>query len=185
VVASYRSPVVQSLLSSMIGTIGLNKGEDWVLGVLSNLASPPSGNSFDNLTLINNNKGDVTIINSSEYYQLLNSSNSADQELVKDIGIVYPKNKDGQTYSRLYGAAMGGDPPHSGNAVRFLDFIANVEAQQILTNAYFERSVIPSVKMLTLKESMPAFEMATLHFDGQCVFNQKAVILLKKVGWNE
>ena len=172
----------QSLLGMMIAEHGPEAAEEWAAGMVGNFARSPQSNDTGQIRAVAAGLGDVAIANHYYYVRLVLSDDPADQEVVEKVAIFFPNQKTTGTHVNVSGGGVVKGAPNREEAVRFLEFLASPEAQEILArgNAEFpvnERARIPEVlEGYEFREN--ATPAATIGAN-----NPKAIRIFDRVGW--
>ncbi len=173
----------QSLLAAMIESQGLEATETWAGGLVDNLARQPEGGDTDQIRGVAAGECDVAVANHYYYLRLVNSENRADREAAERVGIIFPNQDDRGIHVNIGGAGVAANAPNRDHAVRFLEFLASDQAQELFAAANFEYPVVEGVSR---HESLA--EWGELNFDQLGVEalgrnNPDAVRLADRVGW--
>lgn len=172
-----------SLLAAMIEAKGLAETEAWARGLVANLARPPEGGDTDQIRGVAAGECDVAVANHYYYLRLLNSESAADRAVADAVGIIFPNQEDRGTHVNIGGAGVVANAPNRDNAVRFLEFLASDEAQEIFAAANFEYPVVAGVKLHESLEAWGELRFDQLNIDALGRNNPEAVRLTDRVGW--
>ncbi|XKH59813.1 Fe(3+) ABC transporter substrate-binding protein [Halomonas sediminis] len=173
----------QSLLASMIAHHGEEGAQEWVQGVVDNMARQPQGGDTDQIRGVASGECDLAVANHYYYVRLLESDNEADREAAEKVGIIFP-NQDGRgTHINVGGAGVVKDAPHHDNAVRFLEFLASDDAQEIFAAGNNEFPVVEGVEKAEVLESWGDFKRDELNISILGENNPEAVRIFDRVGW--
>lgn len=176
----------QSLLASFIVNDGSEKAYEWAKKIKNNMARTPRGVDKDSLRAIASGIGDVAIVNTYYVGQMIKGRSFSDRATSEMIGIFFPNqgvNEKG-THINVSGAGVVKYSKHKENAVKFIEFLASVEAQELFAKENFEYPVNPNAKMSPLLESWGAFkeDKTSLYKVGNK--NTEAVKMFNQVGWD-
>ncbi len=172
-----------SLLASMIETRGVQQTEAWARGLVANLARPPEGGDTDQIRGVAAGECDVAVANHYYYLRLANSDSAADRAVADAVGIIFPNQDDRGTHVNVGGAGVVANAPNRANAVRFLEFLASDEAQEIFAGANFEYPVVEGVRLHESLEAWGELRFDQLNIDALGRNNPEAVRLTDRVGW--
>lgn len=173
----------QSLLASMIFNDGEEKAKEWAEGIVANMARNPSGSDRDQMREIVKGTGDVAIVNSYYVGLLLNDSKPENVEVGKKMGVFFPNQEGKGTHINISGAGLVKYSPNKVNAIKFLEFLTSIEAQEVFASANHEYPVNPNVKLTGLLESWGTFKADTTNFSKIGELNTKAVQVFDQAGW--
>ena len=173
----------QSLLASMIEIHGKEGAEQWAEGLVDNLARQPQGGDTDQIRGVAAGECDVAVANHYYYLRLANSDDPADREVADKVAVMLP-NQDGRgAHVNIGGAGVVKNAPHRDNAIRFLEFLASDEAQEIFARANYEYPVTEGVDRHEDLAGWGDVKLDTLNMDALGENNPNAVRVADRVGW--
>ncbi len=180
----------QSLLAAYIAHFGKEKAKTWAEGIVANMARTPKGNDRDQVKAVAAGIGDIAIINTYYLGKLLNSKDETERKAGEAVGIVFPDmEKEGakpvspRPHINISGAAVLKTAPHKKEAIAFIEFLSDVEAQNTFSAANYEYPVNPKAETNSLLTSWGAFEEDKMPLKKLGTFNKDAVIIFDQVGW--
>jgi iron(III) transport system substrate-binding protein len=147
-------PYNLSLFGAVVEHVGEAKAEQWLKGVVDNMARAPKGGDTDQIKAVASGECGIALTNSYYLARLMRSTTPADLAVVEKIGVVFPNQQSWGTHVNIAG---GGVTKHAKNreaAVKFLEYLASDEAQAYFANGNNEW---PTVK--GLKITNPALDM--------------------------
>jgi iron(III) transport system substrate-binding protein len=136
-----------SLIASFVANKGEEKTEQWVRGLVSNLARDPKGGDTDQLAAVAAGECDVALSNTYYIVRLMRSAKPQDRELASKLGVVWPNQADRGTQMNISGGGMLKHAPNKEAAIKFLEYLASDEAQAYFANGNNEWPVVPGVKV--------------------------------------
>ncbi|MDF2782432.1 MAG: idiA, partial [Geminicoccaceae bacterium] len=137
----------QSLVASMIETLGAERTEAWAQALVDNLARPPQGGDTDQIKAVAAGECDVAVVNHYYLVRLIKSEAEEDQAIAEELGILFP-NQDGRgTHANVSGAGVVASAPNPDNAVRFLEYLTTPEGQAYFAQGNYEFPVVEGVKL--------------------------------------
>lgn len=173
----------QSLLASIIANDGAEAAERWAAGIERNLARDPSGGDSDQIKAVAAGAGDVAISNSYYLARLMISDNPDDRRVTEQVAPFFP-NQDGRgTHVNVSGAGVTRHAPNRENAIRFIEFLSENEAQSLFAEANGEYPVKPGVAWSTILQSWGEFKADTLNLTVLGELNDDAVRIADRVQW--
>ena len=173
----------QSLLASMIEIHGMEGAEQWAEGLVGNLARQPQGGDTDQIRGVAAGECDVAVANHYYYLRLENSDDPPDREVAEKVAVMLP-NQDGRgVHVNIGGAGVVKNAPHRDNAIRFLEFLASDEAQEIFARANYEYPVTEGVDRHEDLAEWGDVKLDTLNMDALGENNPYAVRIADRVGW--
>jgi len=173
----------QSLLASLIAHHGAEEAEAWAQGVVDNMARDPEGGDTDQIRGVASGECDIAVANHYYYVRLLKSDDAADREVAESVEIHFP-NQDGRgTHVNVGGAGVVEGAPNKENAVRFLEFLASDQAQEIFASGNYEFPVVDGVAKDEVLESWGEFKKDDLNVNLLGENNPEAIRIFDRVGW--
>ena len=173
----------QSLLASLIILDGTEKAEQWAAGIVANLARDPQGNDRDQAKAIAAGKGDVAIMNTYYFGQMLNSKDPEEVKVAQNTGLFFPDQDGNGTHVNISGVGLTKHAKNRDNAIRFIEFLLDVPAQEKISAGNYEFPVNPKAKKYALLESWGDFKTQRIDFNRLGDENPEAVRIFSKVGW--
>lgn len=173
----------QSLLAAMIEAHGVAETERWATALVGNLARSPEGGDTDQIRGVAAGECDVAVANHYYYLRLLNSDSPADRAVADAVGVIIPNQDDRGVHVNVGGAGVVANAPNRENAVRFLEYLASDQAQELFARANFE---YPAIEGVSRHESLA--EWGEVNFDSMAVEalgrnNPEAVRIADRAGW--
>jgi iron(III) transport system substrate-binding protein len=173
----------QSLLASLIALNGEEKALAWVKGVAANFARPPKGNDRAQAKDIAAGIGDVALMNTYYIGQMLHSKDPEEVRAAQEVGIFFPNQETTGTHRNVSGVALTKYAKNQKNALRFIEFLTSVPAQERLSADNYEFPTNPKAKRHPLLESWGAFKTQEVDFSALSTHNAKAIRFFAEGGW--
>jgi len=129
----------QSLVAWFLSNKGKTNTEEWVKGIVNNMARDPKGNDRAQILAIAAGEADIAIAN-TYYLALMLSGQKGEeqQEAAKKVKPLFP-NQDGTgTHMNISGVALVKGAPNKNNAIKLVEFLLSKEAQEHIVNNTFE-----------------------------------------------
>jgi iron(III) transport system substrate-binding protein len=139
-------PYNLSLFGAVTEHLGAAAAEDWLKGMVSNMARAPKGGDTDQIKAVASGECQIAITNSYYLARLMRSQNPDDLALVERVGVVFPNQQSWGTHINIAGGAVARYTKNSANAVKFLEYLASPSAQEYFANGNNEWPVVGSVK---------------------------------------
>ncbi len=177
----------QSLLASFIVNEGKEKAKTWAKGIKQNMARSPRGVDKDQLRAVAAGMGDVAIVNTYYIGQMLRGKSFSDKATAEYIGIFFPNqgaNESG-THINISGAGVVKNSKNKENAIKFIEFLASVYAQEKFAKENFEYPVNPKAKTSELLKSWGDFKEDTTSLYKVGTMNKEAVKIFNEVRWDK
>ncbi|MDR1521195.1 MAG: Fe(3+) ABC transporter substrate-binding protein [Planctomycetota bacterium] len=173
----------QSLLASLIILDGAEKAERWAAGIAANLARDPQGNDRDQAKAIAAGKGDLALMNTYYIGQMLNSKDPEEVKVARNTGLFFPDQAGDGVHVNISGVGLVKHAKNRDNAVRFIEFLLDVPAQEGFSAGNYEFPVNPKARKHELLESWGDFKTQRIDFNRLGDENPEAVRIFSKVGW--
>jgi iron(III) transport system substrate-binding protein len=143
-------PYNLSLFGAMLEHIGPAATENWLKGMVANMARAPKGGDTDQIRAVASGECAVAITNTYYIARLMRSSNAADKAVMERVGVVFPNQASTGTHMNISGGAVAAYAKNRDAAVQFLEYLASPAAQ-----AYFAdgNNEWPAAKGVTVNNS--------------------------------
>ncbi|MBH2010901.1 MAG: extracellular solute-binding protein [Xanthomonadaceae bacterium] len=149
-------PYNLSLFSAVTEHLGEAKTEQWLKGLVANMARDPKGGDTDQIKAVASGECGVALTN-SYYLARIMRSNAPEDKLVADrVGVVFPNQESWGTHVNIAGAAVAKNSRNAANAVKFMEYLVTPDAQNYFANGNNEWPAVPSVQL-----SNPALKAMT------------------------
>ncbi|HYZ26293.1 MAG TPA: Fe(3+) ABC transporter substrate-binding protein [Geminicoccaceae bacterium] len=173
----------QSLVGSMIETLGVEETEGWAKGLVANMARPPQGGDTDQIKAVAAGECDVAVVNHYYLARLIKSDSEEDRAVAEQVGIVFP-NQDGRgAHANVSGAGVVAAAPNRDNAVKFLEYLTTPEAQEYFAQGNNEFPVVAEVKADPVLEAWGEIKTDAVNAAKYGENNPEAVMLMDRAGW--
>jgi len=174
----------QSLVSSLISNLGIEKTEEWAKGLVSNFSRKPQGNDRSQIMAVANKKASIAIANTYYIGIMLSGKGGQDQlNAANKVKIAFPNQGNRGTHINISGGGVLKYSPNRENAEKFLEFLLSPEAQNHIVNNTFEYPVLSTVKPHPLIENFGEFKMDKTSVADFGKYNPDAVKLMDRVNW--
>ncbi|MCW5634984.1 MAG: extracellular solute-binding protein [Rubrivivax sp.] len=138
-------PYNLSLWGSVLEHLGPQKTEEWLKGLVANMARPPKGGDTDQIRGVAAGECGVAITNTYYYARLLRSTKPEDREVVARTALVFPNQASWGTHTNIAGAAVAQHAKNRDAAVKFLEYLASDDAQRYFADGNNEYPVAVGV----------------------------------------
>ena len=174
----------QSLVSSLISNLGIEKTEEWAKGLVSNFSRKPQGNDRSQIMAVANKKASIAIANTYYIGIMLSGKGGQDQlNAANKVKIAFPNQGNRGTHINVSGGGVLKYSPNRENAEKFLEFLLSREAQNHIVNNTFEYPVLNTVRPHPLIENFGEFKMDQTSVADFGKYNPDAVKLMDRVNW--
>lgn len=173
----------QSLLASLVVVDGYEKAEKWAEGIVANMARQPRGNDRDQAKAIAAGIGDVAIMNTYYVGQMMHSKDPEEVRIAKNTGVFFPNQKTSGTHINISGAGLTKYGKNQENALKLVEYLVSVPAQEALSAGNYEYPVNPKARKHQLLEEWGSFKTQQIDFSLLGENNSNAIRIFNKAGW--
>jgi iron(III) transport system substrate-binding protein len=138
-------PYNLSLFGAMTEHLGQQKTEQWLKGLVENMARNPAGGDTDQIKGVASGECGVAVTNTYYLARLMRSTQAADKAIVEKIGVVFPNQASWGTHLNIAGGAVAKHSKNNENALKFLEYLASASAQNHFANGNNEWPVAKGV----------------------------------------
>lgn len=173
----------QSLLASFIEIDGEEKTKEWAKGIVDNMARDPEGGDRDQAKAVAAGVGDVAIMNTYYFGQMLNSEDPEEVKVAEQLGVFFPNQETTGTHVNISGAGVVKASKNKENAVKLIEYLTAEESQGTFAEANYEYPVNENVEPSELLKSWGEFKEQDIPLSKLGDNNAKALMILNEVGW--
>lgn len=127
-------PYNLSLFGAVTEHLGDVATEQWLKGMVANMARSPKGGDTDQIKGVASGECGIAVTNSYYLARLMRSEAAADKAIVDRVGIVFPNQSTWGTHVNIAGGAVAKDAKNPANAIKFLEYLASASAQEHFAN---------------------------------------------------
>lgn len=168
-----------ALIASMIAHHGEAEAEKWLTGLRDNLARKPAGGDRETVRDVAAGLCDLAIANT--YYMAAMLKNPEQKVWADAVKILFPNAADRGTHVNVSGGALAAHAPHRDNAVKLMEFLASVEAQELYVEKNGEYPVNAGAKSSEVVESWGELKPDAIPLSKLAELRKKASELVDKV----
>jgi iron(III) transport system substrate-binding protein len=177
-------PYNVSLFGSMLEHLGPQKTEQWLQGVVANMARAPKGGDTDQIKAVASGECRIGVTNTYYLARLMRSGKPEDRAVVEKIGVVFPNQQTWGTHVNIAGGAVAKHAKNREAAVKFLEYLAGDSAQAHFANGNNEWPVVRSLKISNpALETMGDFRTETIPVSVVGMNQVKVQQMLDRVGY--
>ncbi len=177
-------PYNLSLLASVIAHQGEAGAETMAKGMVANFARTPKGGDTDQIRAVAAGECGVAISNSYYVARLMRSSKPNDQQVIENIGIVWPNQATTGTHINVSGGGILKHAPNKEAALKFLEYLASDSAQRYFADGNNEWPVVESVKVDNpALNKLGKFKADRLPVNSLAMYQVKAQMIFDRVGF--
>lgn len=173
----------QSLLASFIELNGKEAAKTWAAGIVKNMAREPEGGDRDQAKAIAAGIGDVAIMNTYYFGQMLNSSDPEEKKVAEALGVFFPDQDGKGTHVNISGIGLTKVSKHVEAATLLMEFLSGEEAQKQYAEVNYEYPVNINVEPSELLKSWGAFKEQDIQLNVLGDLNAEAVRIFGEVNW--
>lgn len=140
-------PYNLSLFATVVERLGDAKGEEWLKGVVANMARAPKGGDTDQIKAVASGECGVALTNTYYVARMIKSGKPEDRAVMEKVRVVFPNQGTSGTHVNIAGAAVAKHAKNKDNALAFMEFLASPFAQDYFANGNNE---FPAVKGLKI-----------------------------------
>ena len=173
----------QSLVASLIESYGEDRVEEWANGLVSNFARDPQGGDTDQIKAVAAGICDVAIANHYYLARLMQSGEEQDQEVAQKVDIYFPSAEFGGAHVNISGAGIAANSPNKENAIRFIEYLATEEAQQLYSIGNNEFPILQDMEVPGVLGEFGSFDSDAVNVTSYGENNPLAIRLMDRAGW--
>jgi iron(III) transport system substrate-binding protein len=140
-------PYNLSLFGAVTEHLGPVTAEQWLGGMVANMARSPKGGDTDQIKAVASGECGIAVTNTYYLARLMRSTNPEDQAVAERVGVVFPNQQTWGTHVNIAGGAMARYSKNTANAVKFLEYLASPVAQEHFANGNNEWPIAKGVKI--------------------------------------
>ena len=173
----------QSLVASMLAHHGPEETEKWIRGLVGNFARDPKGGDRDQVKAVAAGQCKLALVNTYYLAGMLSSDIDTEVAAAKQVALFWP-NQDGRgAHVNVSGAGVTRSAQHRDAAVRLLEFLVGIPAQEWYGKTNHEFPVRAGVAAGDVLQSWGAFRADSLNLAVLGENNQAAVRAMDRAGW--
>ena len=173
----------QSLVASMLAHHGLEKTESWIRGLVGNFARDPKGGDRDQIKAVAAGQCNVALVNTYYLAGMLSSDIDSEVAAANKVALFWPNQAGRGAHVNVSGAGVTRSAGHKAAAVRLLEFLVSIPAQEWYGKTNHEFPVREGVAGDRILQSWGAFKADNLNLAVLGENNQDAVRAMDRGGW--
>ncbi|MEL6978504.1 MAG: Fe(3+) ABC transporter substrate-binding protein [Pseudomonadota bacterium] len=154
-----------SLMASIIEHAGEETAKAWAEGVYENRARDPEGGDTDQLRALISGQCDIVLSNTYYYARGLAKEVRGLTDGIEQIGWVFPNQSDRGTHVNVSVGAVAANAPNRENAIKFLEYLTEAEAQEYFANGNNEYPAVPGVALSAPSAALGLFRADDINLD--------------------
>jgi len=172
-----------SLLAGMISREGIDAAENWARGVVANFAREPQSNDTGQIRAVASGECGIAVVNTYYLGRLAASDDPADREIAAAVGVVFPDQGGNGTHVNVSGAGVVGTAPNRDNAIRFLEYLTEEQAQRYFAEGNQEYPAVTGIEPSAALQALGDFEPDTLNAEELGRWQAEAAMAYDRAGW--
>jgi len=140
-------PYNLSLFGAVMEHLGESKTQDWLKGMVSNMARPPKGGDTDQIKGVASGECGIAVTNTYYMARILRSDKPEDKAVAERVSVVFPNQNSWGTHVNIAGGAMAKNAKNPANAIKFLEYLASPAAQEHFANGNNEWPIAKGVSI--------------------------------------
>jgi iron(III) transport system substrate-binding protein len=173
----------KSLLASIIANYGEEKALEFSKGLVNNFPYSPKGADKDQIKAVAAGDADIAIVNTYYLGVMLNSKDATDVDIAKNLKIFFPAQQTTGTHMNISGAGVSYYSKNKENAIKLIEFLSSIEAQEIFAEANQEFPANPKAKPSAIVASWGTFKEDSIQLNEVGKHNKEAVDIATKANW--
>ncbi len=171
----------QSLVATLIEANGEDKTEEVVEGWVQNLAAPPFSNDTQTMQAVIAGQCDVAIVNTYYFGRLEKAALDKGETL--PLKIFFSNQDDRGIHVNVSGVGVTANAKNREQAVKFVEWLSDGEAQNMLADLNQEFPVNPTIEASEEVKSWGSFKEDDVDITIAGQRQAEAVILMDKAGY--
>jgi len=171
-----------ALTSAYLHHHGEEATREWLEGLKANLARKPQGNDRAQVRAIWAGECDISLGNT--YYMGAMLEDAEQQEWANSVRIVFPEFEGAGTHVNISGVAMTKATDNKEEALKFMEFLASPEAQEIYAEANHEYPIAPGTEPSELVAGWGSFTADDVNLMDLARLRADALRLTEEVGYD-
>ena len=167
----------RSLMASMIDAYGYDEAKAVVLGWVSNLATEVFSNDTNALKAVSSGQCGVTIVNTYYLARLL------DDPKYDNLSLFWANQGDRGVHVNISGAGVVKTSKNKSNAVKLLEYLSSMKAQDFYASANKEYPVLASADIDDSIEGWGEFSEDNINVSKLGSLQKEAVFLAQEAGY--
>ena len=173
----------QSLVASLLAHHGREATEQWIKGLVANFARDPKGGDRDQIKAVAAGQCKLALVNTYYLAGMLSSDIDTEVAAAQQVAVFWPNQAGRGAHVNVSGAGVTNSAQHKDAAVRLLEYLVSVPAQEWYAKTNHEFPVRDGVAGGEILQSWGAFKADDLNLAILGENNQDAVRAMDRAGW--
>ena len=140
-------PYNLSLFGAVTEHLGEAKAEQWLKGLVANMARDPKGGDSDQIKAVASGECGIALTNTYYLARIMRSNAPEDKVVADRVGVVFPNQDSWGTHVNIAGGALARHAKNREAGVTFLEYLASDAAQGYFANGNNEYPVVRGIKL--------------------------------------
>lgn len=172
-----------SLMGEFIGRWGSDEAAGWARNLVANFARQPQGGDTTQVQSIAAGECSAALIN-HYYWVRLATGSDADKATAARTRLSFPEQDGVGTHVNVTAAAVAAHAPNRDNGVRFIEWLATAQGQQMLTTETKEFPMVAGVPLPDGLAALPEFRQSDFPLEQLGKNQSEAQAIYDRAGWN-
>ena len=173
----------QSLVASMLAHHGQQETEEWISGLVGNFARDPKGGDRDQIKAVAAGQCKLALVNTYYLAGMLSSGVDSEVAAANKVVLFWPNQEGRGVHVNISGAGITRSTRQKAAAVRLLEYLVSIPAQEWYGKTNHEFPVREGVTGAGILQSWGAFKADSLKLALLGEHNQAAVRAMDRAGW--
>ena len=173
----------QSLVASMLAHHGLDETEEWIRGLVGNFARDPKGGDRDQVKAVAAGQCNLALINTYYLAGMLSSDIDTEVAAANQVALFWPNQGGRGAHVNVSGAGVTRSARHREAAVRLLEYLVSIPAQEWYGKTNHEFPVREGAAGGSILQSWGPFKADSLNLAVLGEKNRDAVRAMDRAGW--
>ena len=175
---------MQTILAAIIEHSGEEAAKDWAGAVKANFARDPEGGDTDQLRGIVSGECEIAMSNTYYFGRALRKDVDGLSADVEMIGWVFPNQATTGAHMNLSGGGVAAHAPNKENAIKFLEYLADEQAQKYFSAGNDEYPAVPGVGLSPSVAQLGFFKPDDVDLSAIADHIPAAQQIFNDVGWD-
>lgn len=172
-----------SLVGALIEAWGPERAEQWVKGVVANMARPPEGGDRDQIRAVNAGVCEIALTNSYYYIRMATGDDAADRKVTEKVKLGFPSLDGKGAHVNISGGGIAARAPNKANAIKLLEFFASADTQRHIAQNNNEFPASPDVAAPAPVDAYATFTANPMNVAAFAARQPEAQSMMSKAGW--
>lgn len=173
----------QSLVASMIASIGRKPTLAWAEGLVKNFSRPPRGGDSEQILAAAAGVCDIALTNTYYFGRMLNSKDAKQRTAAAKMELFWPNQTDRGAHFNVSGIGLTKVSKHKQEAIKLMNFLASPDIQKWYAEANYEFPINSATEISSTLKSWGPYKADVLNLSYLGLLNPDAVMLMDRAHW--